>query len=184
MTISISPNFTDHDFTLPWTLDVKIKIFIDRITGWQLNIAYKVANTIPHSDLATLQILFCYFEMIGKYVEGYVGENKSQKFFKIGILYTFPEVGFDQNDEIIEMLYKFVRNGLYHLGKTGSNVIISNYIPGSFGNNMKENLLALSPVKLVDDIMKKFNEYAALLIDKQNTRLRENFEKRFDFDNY
>jgi hypothetical protein len=86
-------------------------------------------------------------------------------------------------DDLLGALYSDVRNGLYHLGRTGGRVILlSGDLPGSLGYNTVTGQIAINPDQLVFDLQIKFAEYAAELRNPSNTTLRANFERRFDFD--
>jgi hypothetical protein len=181
---AISPIHTTLDFPNEWTLEDKIDIFIARIDGWQIGVAKEIIkHRIPHCDFALLHIVFSYFEMIGKYIYGYVGDNESKTFFNKGVKATFPEIG-DKEEILLNLLYKSVRNGLYHLGMTKINVMLScELFPGSIAYIPERKILALCPSRLVEDLDIRFHEYAAKLRDQNNIELRKNFEKRFDYDN-
>jgi len=94
---AISPKFTTLDFPdFPdgMTLENKIDVFEDRIDGWQIGIAKKIIqHEIQHSDYALLHIVFSYFEMIGRYISGSIGDNRPSPNFKKGVKATFPEIG-------------------------------------------------------------------------------------------
>jgi hypothetical protein len=180
---AISPHYTTLDFSGELTLENKIDIFVDRIDGWQLGIAKKIIqHEIQHSGFALLHIVFSYFEMIGKYSSGYIGNEASRSNFKKGVRLTFPEIEAEE-EKFLNILYKSVRNGLYHLGMTKINVVLRCDIPGSFGFNSEKSLLIICPDRLVQDLDIRFHTYAAELRNPQNVELRKNFEARFDYDN-
>ncbi|MCD4673288.1 MAG: hypothetical protein K8R77_11550 [Anaerolineaceae bacterium] len=121
---AISPNYTTLDFPGDWTLDNKIDVFVDRIEGWQIGIAKEIIQKkIPHRGFALLHIVFSYFEMVGKYLTGYVGSNKSKYYFRKGVRATFPEIETEE-EALLNALYSSVRNGLYHVGMTKTNVML------------------------------------------------------------
>jgi hypothetical protein len=178
----ISPKHTTLDFPNDLTLNDKIEIFVARIEGWQIGIAKEIiSRKIPDRGFAILQIVFCYFEMLGKYVHGYLGEDKSKYYFDKGFAATFPNAKEEQ--ELFKILYTSVRNGLYHIGMTKLNVMLTDDIPGSIGFAKQYNLLKISPDKLVNDIDIRFHAYVDELRDPRYSKLRHNFELRFDFDN-
>ena len=134
---AISPKYTTIDFPSGLTLENKIDIFADRIDGWQIGIAKKIIqHEIQHSGFALLQIVFSYFEMMGKYLSGYVGDRESKANFHRGVKATFSEIG-PEGEIFLNTLYKSVRNGLYHLGMTKINVILNCDGPGSIGFHKK-----------------------------------------------
>ncbi|MFH2039357.1 MAG: hypothetical protein ABIJ65_07970 [Chloroflexota bacterium] len=184
LVFAISPKYTTLDFPDGLTLDNKIDIFADRIIGWQIGIAKKIIQyEIQHSGYALLQILFSYFEMLGKYRSGYVGNFKSRINFHKGVKATFLEEIGAEEEIFLTTLYKSVRNGLYHLGMTKINVILRCDIPGSISFNSENKTLTICPDHLVNDIDIRFQDYVTELRNSKNIELRNNFESRFDFDN-
>jgi len=179
---AISPKHTTLDFPDGWTLEDKIEVFAARIEGWQIGIAKEIVQKkINHSGFAILHIVFSYFEMLGKYLDGYTG-RESKKYFLRGVKATFPEIG-NYADDLLDLLYSSVRNGLYHTGMTKINVALLSSIQGSIGFNAERKLLAINPDRLVEDLDIRFHQYLDELRNPQNAKLRENFEKRFDYDN-
>lgn len=85
----VAPGIRLKDVPKNLTLDYKIDVFSARINGWKMDIAdYLINGKIienkkgslkiegnPNAGYATLDILLSYFEMIGKYQEGYIGKN-------------------------------------------------------------------------------------------------------------
>ena len=183
MTYHISPRYTVDDFSKHWTLEDKIGVFIDRIEGWYLGVANEIIKRdIPGRDLALLHLVASFFEMISKYNSGFLGEGKSKEHFRKGVRLVFPEIE-PEVEGFIDALYKGVRNGLYHIGRPGPNVIIDKNLPGSVGYNAQDNMIMVSPDQLVGDISIRFTAYAQALRNPKNIELRSNFEKRFDSDN-
>ena len=132
MPVALTWNLTDADRPRPWTLDVKVEIFRERVDGWQLWIAQLVANggddrhgrhheKIPHAGFAVLLIVMSYFEMIARYLEGDLIEAKAGEFSKKG----FRAVAGSLNqapdrapvDQLLADWYKQVRCGLYHTAR-------------------------------------------------------------------
>jgi len=137
---------------------------------------------IPHRGFAQLAIIVSYLEMIAKYKDGYLGESESSKYFKQGMLYTFSEIP-DNEKDLLEVFYKHVRNGLYHLGITRPKVILFDKIPGSIGFHHENGELVTSPDKFVNDISIRFEAFSQELRKPTNIELRRNFEARFNKDN-
>ena len=183
MRFAISPDHKAEDFEGELTLDQKIEIFISRVKGWQIKPAFDMKESkIKHRGFAQLLIVTSYFEMIGKYRDGYIGEGDSAKYFKEGLVYTFKELSEDEED-VLNAFYKGVRNGLYHVGMTSPNVIIYDDIPKSFGYNEESGAIAISPDRFIQDIAIRFEDFVKELTNKDNEDLRKNFEARFDDDN-
>ena len=179
---AISPKHTTLDFPNGWTLEDKIDVFAARIEGWQIGIAKEIIQKdIDHRGFALLHIVFSYFEMLGKYLDGYIG-RESKKYFRKGVKATFPEIGTEE-EIFLDLLYSSVRSGLYHVGMTKINVVLIDNISGSIGFNAESKLLAISPDRLVEDLDIRFHQYLGELRNPTNVKLRENFERRFDYDN-
>lgn len=183
MSFAISPIHTLEQFDHLPNLNEKIEIFIARVQGWQIQPALDMqSRSIANRGFAQLLIVISFFEMIGKYRAGFIGEKSSGKYFKEGLRWTFPKIS-EQDTQILDSFYTSIRNGLYHIGITAPNVIIIDAIPGSFGFNEEHRALAISPDRFVDDINIRFRVYAEELRNPANIELREAFEKRFDYDN-
>jgi len=183
MSFAISPDHKSEDFKGGFTLDQKIEVFISRVKGWQIRPALSMIECkIKNRGFAQLLIVISYFEMIGKYRDGYIGEGKSAKYFKDGLVYTFIELT-EAETSLLTAFYKGVRNGLYHTGMTAPYVIIFDDIPKSFGYNEEIGAIAISPDRFVQDIAIRFDDFAKDLTNKGNEKLRNNFEARFDNDN-
>jgi len=181
--IAISPKYPTSDFPNGMTLEHKIDVFVDRIYSWQIGIAKQIIqHKIQHSGLALLHIVFSYFEMLGKYLSGYIDDNKSKDNFKKGVKATFPEIGTEE-EAFLNTLYKSVRNGLYHLGMTKINTMLCCDILKSIGFNAEKKLLVIYPDLLVEDLAIRFHDYVAELRNPNKMELRENFVTRFDYEN-
>ena len=183
MPFAISPNYSIEDFKYPLNLEQKIEVFIDRVQGWQIEPARAMASKdIPHRGFAQLLIVISFFEMIGKYRAGFLGEGKSAQYFKEGLRWVFYEIN-EEYTAVLDLFYTSIRNGLYHLGLTRPNVIFINSLPGSFGYNEERQALAINSDRFVEDIEIRFQVYAKELRDPANKKLRAAFEQRFDDDN-
>lgn len=187
------------DFSLPLTFEDKMSIFQERIYGWYLNVADIVINgekdttgkilieAIPHSAYGVLNIVLPYFEMIAKYQDGYVNikKRKSSRYFKKGMFSVFPELSKEPKkivDDLLDMFYKKVRCGLLHSYHTGDKIFITNEIKGAIGIQKNYRLL-INPHILVTILKLHFINYIIQLKDVKNSKLRNNFEKKFDSDN-
>jgi len=183
---ALSPKYSTLDFPhFPngMTLENKIDVFEDRISGWQIGIAKKmIQGGIQHSDLALLQIVVCYFEMLGMYRSGYIGDHQSSSNFKKGFRATFPEIG-EKEEGFLNAFYKKIRNGVYHIGLPKAGVILSCHTPGSVAFIPGTTILAVCASRLVEDIDIKFHQYVTDLRNPEKAELRRNFESRFHYDN-
>lgn len=205
----ISPSYQDTDFLYPLNIENKITLFEDRILGWKLNIADQVINgqkdfdgsilrePIQHSGFATLDILFSYFELIGKYEAGYTDKYKSEFHFIAGAYSVFPLLKLPTplrvngvqgvvrtiTDEVLDLLYEGVRCGIYHAGITNNKVVLVGSAEYPLSFNPQNQILVINPHLLVLALKVHFVGYISRLRDEVNKVLRTNFEKRFDYDN-
>ena len=182
----ISPKYQDTDFKWPFSLDDKIKIFEDSTMGWQLTIANKIVNvSIAHSGYAVLRIILSYFEMIAKHRNGYDKVGKSDCYFKQGVYSVFPELKNESQNVVVEFLdafYKDGRCGLYHGSKTGPKVILTGELEIPIKFYTEDKKLIINPGELVKVLIDHFQSYVDDLRDQNNEQLRNDFEKRFDFE--
>ncbi len=193
----ITPNYQDTDFSWPLGLEDKITIFLDRTLGWQLDIANQCINgkktpdgatlrsPIPHSGFAVLNIVLSYFEMIAKYQMGYKGTGKSEYYFKQGVYLVFPHLKTESPevvDSLLDVLYFGGRCGLYHGGMTDHRIILTGDTDFPMLFDPHESRLKINPRLLVPALIAHLNDYGKKIQDATNSKLRRNFEKRFDFD--
>lgn len=185
MTLSISPIHTIDFGDGGWTLEKKIEVFAARVEGWQLNIAWELREReIAHRGFAQLHILLSYFEMIAKYRYGHTTRS-SKAHFRQGFLEVFPlleELNDDQFEPIIDLMYANVRSGMYHTGLVGQNVILTGEITSPLEFNTSTGILHVNPDRLTDTLFRHFGKYKEQLANPDEKEIRENFEKRFDFD--
>lgn len=168
-----------------WDLDKhKIRLFREQVQGWQLDIAKYLLfgnGNIPshrHSAFAALSILTSYFENISRYVEGYLHDDYSGKYFSKGLKYVYQDhPSIKITSGIAKLIYTNLRCGLYHLGLTKQNVVLSE--SKDCGIYINQKVIYIAPTKFYLEIERHFNGYCDGL--KTDKTLRENFEKRFDF---
>jgi hypothetical protein len=130
MALTISPKHTTEDFKNGWTLNDKVEVFIERIQGWQLGVAKEIIDkNISNNQFAILHIVMSYFELIAKYRDSFLGKDRSKQYFKKGVREVFPDIE-TEADDLLNSFYTSVRSGLYHVGRTGSNVILNDKTPG------------------------------------------------------
>ena len=192
----ITPNYQHTDFSSPLTLEDKITIFLDRTFGWQINIADQCINgqmddegnvvvqPIPHSGYAVLSIVLSYFEMIAKFQDGFTGTGRSGEYFRNGVHSVFESLRNNQQemvDEVLNILYSDARCGLYHSGITDRRIILTGELTSPIGFLPDIPGLLINPHQLVPALAAHLEEYGQQLRDPENVELRENFERRFDF---
>jgi hypothetical protein len=134
-----------------------------------------------------LHILFSYFEMIAKFHQGFVPEypweRRSEAYFKEGVLLVCPSlrkqpVGL--MDDVLDLLYEEARCGLYHSGMTAARIVVAQGMEAAMTYTSDDGRLWIDPHLLVLEMQDHLAEYGRMLRDPGNTRLRENFKRRFD----
>ncbi|OGG13516.1 hypothetical protein A2773_07135 [Candidatus Gottesmanbacteria bacterium RIFCSPHIGHO2_01_FULL_39_10] len=179
--LSISSKSKRSDFPKErwqdWPFDQKVRLFQEQIQGWTIDVAKDIKQKqIPHADFAILSILLSYFENIAKFMEGYNGKGESKSHFIKGIKYVYPK---KFQEKTLELLYDQARNGMYHVGLTGTKVQLDCSIES--GLIYKQKGFIACPEKLIYEIQGHFNHYCTRLKNPQNRALRSNFEKREKF---
>lgn len=178
--------FHEHTFfTWPLDLESKITIFYEQTKGWQLDIAEQTINQIGHSGFAVLSIAFSYFEMTGKYENGFANVGQSKRYFKEGFYSVFPELRRQpQNiaDQLLNALYESCRCGLYHRGLTQSGILLTGAIEHPLSFDVANRRVTINPQRLIANLQIHLQNYLEKLRDPTNTQLRNNFETRFDYD--
>ncbi len=120
--------------------------------------------------------------MFSKYYSGSLDQTNSRQHFKRGVRLAFPGLG-SEEETFLDSLYDHVRNGIYHVARPASNVIIAKDAPGSIGYSAESGMIMLNPNVLVNDLRTCFASYASVLRDPTRVELRANFQRRFDADN-
>jgi hypothetical protein len=204
MKIYLSPNITDDQISKPLTFENKIRLFHDRFYGWKFLVAqqmldgYTAANgtqipAIPESGYAAMDVMFSYFEPVGKYVSGYCDTDlkyprASGKYFKIGVRNVFPDLDRhpkqNEIETLLSMLWKGVRCGLYHGGQTQGQIAITGDIQEPIRIDPQAKVMFLNPHVLVRALMAHLDAYRnALLTEGPTSTCGKRFEARYAFDN-
>ena len=193
----ISPNYRDTDFPHPLSLDNKITVFLDRISGWQLDIADKCINgekdpsgniirqPLTGAGFATLSIVLSYFEMIAKHRDGFQNTGRSEHYFKEGVRSVFPILTTYPRrvvDDLLDALYKGTRCGLYHCAITNSKILLTGETRSPMVFKPTIPRLIINPHLLVPVLKNHLETYGRDLRNTSNTQLRQDFEARFDYD--
>lgn len=179
--LSISSKSKRSDFPgerwQEWPFDEKVRLFQEQVQGWTIDVARDIKQKqIPHADFAILSILLSYFENIAKFIEGYDGKFESRSHFIAGVKYVYPK---KFQKKTIELLYDQARNGMYHVGLTGTKVQLDCSIQSGFIHRQKTFIVC--PEKLIEEIQRHFDHYCTNLKNPHNRTLRKNFEKREKF---
>ena len=189
MELWTTPKHKLQDFHYPITFDDKVAQFEARILGYQIDIAIQVADKIPHSGFGVLSILLSYFESIAKFEAGYENTDNSKMFFEIGVQSVYPYMSdplpIDVTETALERLYKSVRCGMYHRGIIGKKVMLtgeSDSLEIWITRDGTDVRVVINPHQLADIIKQHFIAYITKLRDPENTTLRANFERRYDYE--
>lgn len=178
----ISPHFRHGDFPDGPSRDQKIAVFADRIWGWMLDPAQRLIHLDPHSGFAVLAILGTYFEMIAKYEDGVTDRNEPGRYFRQGVRAVLRTLdsGSQVSDEVVDLLYSGLRNGLYHGGFPTTAIAVSGDLAAVLQYDASMRVVTLNPAKVLLAIQRHFSLYIARLSDAANDELRGNFVERFD----
>jgi len=169
-------NLPEESALDPNDIDTKILVYEDRVKEWFLGVGKRL-NHDNEAGFVILQIALSYIEGNQQYRKGESSERKSKEFFKEGMKQIFPEIKKTKKiDNLLSMFYKQVRCGLFHDGMTGRFVTISGEFPNALEISNTE--IKINPHKLLDKIIKDFDDYILLLKDKKNSDWRRSFEER------
>ena len=135
----ISPQFTDAKLAPGCTLEDKIDVFEDWMTGWLLRHAHALCDDgyvfRKDAGFAVLTIATAYFEPIESYHTGKSSEGNSKKFFRRGFLRVFSGLtatlkqhGYPDADcvarKLVDEIYDHMRCGLFHEGGAKYKLLI------------------------------------------------------------
>ena len=183
---ALSPKYSTLDFPdcpRGMTLDQKINVFEDRVSGWQIGIARAILDCgIEHSDFALLQILVCFFEMLGAYLSGSTAKGRESRNFKEGLKATIPNIAEDA-ELGLDAVWKKIRNGVYHIGLVKAGVLLRCGTGRPIRFVPETNSLEVCAAELLGEIEARFRAYVADLQNHENLQLRKCFDDRFMYDN-
>jgi hypothetical protein len=195
----ISPRFTDAKLAPGCTLEDKIDVFEDWMTGWLLRHADALCDDRyvfrKDAGFAVLMIATAYFEPIESYHTGRSSEGKSKTFFRRGFLRVFgglpatlKERGYADADgvakKLVDEIYDHIRCGLFHEGGPKYKVMIREDTAPV--NAMLEatdgdvGSIVIDPRRFLAEVQHHLGVYIAQLRDASQTNLRQNFELFFD----
>ena len=80
---------------------------------------------------------------------------------------------------LAKLVYEQARCGMYHVGLTGTKIILDCSISSGIGI-IKRNI-KMCPEKLVTNMQQHFDQYIKDLKNPSNSTLRSNFEKRLKY---
>lgn len=139
--VKLPPMVLVRHLKRPWTLADKITLFHCRVDVWHLGVAVQMLKEIEsrtpestwaHAAYGMISVAFTYFEMIGKTLNPQSkGSGTANRDFNWGFCDVYPEYGSSgsYDDVSVPIAKEFrnrVRNGMYHLAFTKSNLWIHN----------------------------------------------------------
>jgi hypothetical protein len=179
------PTIKKSDLSFPLTIEEKIRIFEDRVLGWQLKIGLSCYRTVPDGGFGALYITLSYFELFARYKKGSVDHKKPGAKFRYGFADFAKSTGFASEPEYLtvrDLLYEGARCGLYHMGMTSKRVFIEGNRPKMFNYDAPLARLVIDPERLILAMITHFQAYVAALRGPGNTALHRKFVAKFDHD--
>ena len=178
--INIVPHGEKYEVkeVLDKTIDTKILVYEDRVTGWFLDFAKKLAKK-ENSEFVVMMICMNYLEGKQQFVDGKKSnKGESTKVLKKALVSIFPNT--DEKD--IDFLIYGVRHGLFHDGMTKRGILLRYKLSIPFFSFIsdEERWLEIDPLLFLEKIGADFKEYITKLKDKNNALLRDNFEKHYN----
>ena len=157
-------------------LEVKIKVYEDRVIGWFLDFAKKLSNEERDAGFIVLHISIAYIEGNQQFREGKLSKGTSTANFIKGVRRIFDKAHVPE--EILKKYYQQIRCGLFHDGITKRDVSISGeyFDPLNYDNKK----ILINPHKFLSKVIEDFRGYIEEL--KFNQESRANFEKRWNLE--
>jgi len=198
-----NPMHFANQISTPWTLANKIDVFECSVEVWQLGVAVEILKEIErhedpsiwsHSAFGLVAVIFSYFEMIGKTLnqESKPSGTASQD-FNHGFCDVYPEwkpADGDYSNANLPEVGGFrdrIRNGMYHLAGTKSNLFISRSIlKKDFEvcktSNDHEPSYSMDIHRVTRTIVDHFPDFVARLrkSESESSEMSKKFEEFFD----
>lgn len=163
-------NFEEH----------KLRLFQEQIQGWTLDVLKEIKIKVGHSDFAMLAVMMAYFENIQKFRDGFDRDGRSEYYFTEGLKWVYPKFKSHKNSKVLgKLVYEQARCGMYHVGLTGTQIIMDCSISSGIG--IVKGNIKMCPEKLINDMQQHFDQYIKDLKNPTNITLRTNFEKRLKY---
>jgi hypothetical protein len=141
-----------------------------------LDVATKLTAAGPSpGDYVGLSIAMAHIEGIQLYREGDGTSGQSGRRFTESAKRIFPEA----TGEVIDQLWKDVRNGLFHSGFTLGPLHLV-YSDDLILKRSDEGLLLINPKGFVKSTVDDFTKYVEELRENPSEKTGENFEKLWD----
>ncbi len=167
-----------------YTFDQKVADFERAMQKHILDAAEILLDRDPPLDLAALRLLIGYFEPIGKYLRGYAATGLSSRFFTKGcqdVVARRFSLENEENSKQLKGLYALARCGLGH-GATLSREVVFGVAPYAVQITADGRKIVVNPRKLHEVLSADLKRYLTMIRDSSEKDLRENFERRWDFE--
>lgn len=187
----ISPNYTWEKLENP-SFDDLLDVFEDRVRNWLLEPAESLLK-LPQGFVATISLLFTYFEPIQIYISGQDSKGASKRFFIDGFLAVFGSPGIDKSQlkNMAKTMYSEGRCGFFHNGLSGRKIgyltdrdealtVTQPKVDGKIDFNGKVQSVVINPDRFHWCVKRHFDKYISDLRKNENKTLRENFKKAVD----
>ena len=173
----ISPHYRASNFPGELSDFDRIDLFEDSIRGWHLDPAARLAATDSQAGFAVLSIVMAYFETMAKY-RGDSGDQTFAAGFTRALGSYFPDS--ESLQTAIDVLWKRVRNGLYHHTAVGDGIGLHPSNPADLPMWFADETLVINVGGLVRALQEDVSKYIRELRDPANHDLRAKFIARFD----
>lgn len=184
----ISPNFSYEKLESP-SFDDLLDVFEDRMRNWLLSPASNLLS-IPYCQIASVSLLFSYFEGIEIYLIGKDSNGKSGEFFTNAFLKVFDIQGVTNKElmkKVADSIYQHVLCGFAHDAMFRNRVFFSEVHAksilvtwpkknGVFDTSGKVESIVINPVRFYQSIQIHFDGYVKELREGLNLELRRSFE--------
>jgi hypothetical protein len=183
----VSPRFRGSELAGA-TVERKVDAFEDQMRGWLLDHARVIAsNSQPlgqHAGFAILALCLVYVESIACFLKGETSDEKSRKFFDLGLTAVFPDLHAGDLAAFSKEFYRQVRCGLLHQGLTRGKVAITKGASAALavsldGAKTLQHAI-IDPWLFLAHVEAHLHGYVARLRDPLEKDLRAAFEKWFD----
>ena len=184
MTFPISRHYHRDDFPRVLSIEDKIDIFADQVRGWYLYPAEETITHVANSSFIVLCALSLYFEMIGKFMEGYTEKGDSRRFFEKGVKDAAPHLTTEPatlTPAVLDRLYTEVRSDLYHTGMIGRGIVLTTQSNEAIAVKLQNTNITINPHVLIRSLQKHLDSYLRRLKDPGQSQLRQSFQTRFDW---
>ena len=171
-----------------YTINEKIADFEEAVRIHILDAAQVLLDHVPAFSLAAVRLMAAYFEIIAKYKDGFAATGKSKEYFVRGcrdIIDRLPQARRQRaqtsvEDRHLETFYELVRCSLFHGAVPSLRVQLGSSMYGLVVSD--DGRLTIDPSNLLPVLRRHFDEYIRKLRDESERDIRNNFEKRWDFE--